>query len=265
MATVSAGPALELREATVHYGLYPILDRITLQIERGSRVAVIGPNGIGKTTLLKVFAGALSTQEGDVLVDGLVRRSTGETELEIRRRVTYVADDCWYPWQRTAREFLMEIGRIYDVPYRRLLDHADRLLALFHLDRIADSPTSTYSTGQLKKTSLCAGLVTDVPVMLFDEPFSGGLDPAGIMAFKEILKAFGRERQKTVVFTTPVPEIVEETADRVLVIRDRRIAEDLHVDDLKRQAGDRSFSETLQSIVFPEAAGEIERYFAHQM
>lgn len=260
MANSPTLPALQLRDATVHYGLKPILDRISLDISAGSRVAVIGPNGVGKTTLLKALAGALSPQEGEVRVQGLVRRSSADIELECRRRVTFIADDLWFPRQRTGWEFLMAIGELYEVPYRRLIDHIERLLSLFGIREIAMSAIDSYSTGQKKKVSLCAAMVTDTPILLLDEPFSGGLDPLGIIAMQHLLKSTLRENDRTVIFSTPVPEILEETADRILVIREARIAADLIVADLKMRYPQQSFTQTLQSLIFPESEQQIRQY-----
>ncbi len=69
-----------------------------------------------------------------------------------------------------------------------MFDHTKRLLHVFQLDKIADSDISGYSTGQRKKIGLCSALVTEASILLLDEPFSGGLDPAGPTAMKQILK-----------------------------------------------------------------------------
>ena len=68
---------IELLGVTQHYGVRPVLREIDLQIEAGQRVAIVGPNGMGKTTLLAVMAGVLSPQKGHVEIDGLRRRSSG--------------------------------------------------------------------------------------------------------------------------------------------------------------------------------------------
>ncbi|MEZ5944669.1 MAG: ABC transporter ATP-binding protein [Planctomycetaceae bacterium] len=258
----SPAPEIELRDVTVHFGTRPILDRVSASIEAGSSVAVIGPNGVGKTTLLKVLAGVLSAQEGNVLIRGVERRSTPEAELQIRQWTTFIPDDLWTPKVVSGREYLMAVGALYGLPYRRVLEHTERLIQLFQLNEVADKPLTDCSTGQKKKFSLCAGLVTDAPLLLFDEPFSGGLDPAGIMAFREILRSFAETRSHTVVFTTPVPELVEVTADRILVISDSHIVLDESVAELKKQHAGQPFGEVLQNLVFPNAASQVRSYLS---
>ena len=131
---------IELHDITQHYGVRPVLRGITLRIERGEVVVILGPNGMGKTTLLGVMAGVLSPQKGEVFIDGLKRRGSEEEELAIRKMTVYLPDQPWLPAQRTAREFLLAVGRLYDVEMERLMGHADQLLHLFDLAEQGDSP-----------------------------------------------------------------------------------------------------------------------------
>src|SRR5262245_25564608 len=220
---------------TQHYGIRPVLRQINLSIPAGGLAAVIGPNGMGKSTLLSVIAGILSPQEGYVEIDGLRRKSSVENELAIRRRLVYLPDRPWLPKNRTGREFLLGVGRLYEIPVERLIDHVERLLQLFELDKIGDSPTRTYSAGQQKKIALCSALVTEASILLLDEPFSGGLDPSGILALKHVLRRLALERG-TILMTTPVPELVDELADRLIILRDGQIAVQGWLRELKRAA-----------------------------
>ena len=115
-----------LSHVTQHYGVRPVLRGINLRIERGEIVVVLGPNGMGKSTLLGVMGGALTPQRGYVEIDGLRRRSSVENELAIRRKALYLPDKAWVPAQRTGREFLLGVGRLYEVSDDRLFDHIER-------------------------------------------------------------------------------------------------------------------------------------------
>jgi ABC-type multidrug transport system ATPase subunit len=142
------------------------------------------------------------------------------------------------------------------------MDHAERLLRLFNLAEQGDWPISSYSTGQQKKIALCGALITEAPYLLLDEPFSGGLDPGGILALRRVLKRLAESEHLTVVMTTPVPELVEELAERVAIIKDGRLAAYDTVDGLKRTAGDGATLEIVfQRLMHPEALANIESYF----
>ncbi|MGY8690662.1 MAG: ATP-binding cassette domain-containing protein [Verrucomicrobiales bacterium] len=116
----------------------------------------MGPNGIGKSTLLSSIAGLLSP------IDGLVRRSAPENELAIRAKVTYLADHPWLPKTNTGREILHAEGTVYGIEIRRLSAHIDRLLALFQLEKQGDTEYASYSNGQKKKLAVATALVTEI-------------------------------------------------------------------------------------------------------
>ena len=81
-----------------------------------------------------------------------------------------------------AREFLLSVGELYDIDAERRMEHVERLIDLFDLAKQGDWAISSYSSGQKKKISLASALVTEAPLLLLDEPFSGGLDPSGLFA-----------------------------------------------------------------------------------
>ncbi len=254
---------IRVAQVTQHYGVKPVLKNISLEIPAGSRTVVIGPNGMGKTTLLSVLGGVLNPQKGYVEIDGIRRRSSVENELALRKRVVFLPDRGFLPKNRTGREFLLAVGRLYEIGEDRLVDHSQRLLDLFQLDKLADSPIRTYSAGQQKKIALASALITNAEVFLLDEPFSGGLDPTGILALRQVLKRLSEEQKRTIVLTSPVPELVAEIADRLIVIRDNEIAFAGSLEDIRKQTGHRgSVEHMLNEVIFPESKQHVEAYFA---
>jgi ABC-2 type transport system ATP-binding protein len=254
---------IELVGVVQHYGVRPVLRDISVQIPAGMIVAVVGPNGMGKTTLLGVLAGVLTPQHGRVEIDGLVRRRSVDEEQSIRRRLVYLPDHPWLPVNRTGREWLLAIGRLYSRDPDRLIDHVDRLLSLFQLTKEGDWPIRSYSNGQKKKVALASALVSEVPILLLDEPFSGGLDPAGILALREVLKRLGTEPDRTIVMTAPAPELVEGLAHRVLVLREGQVAAFEDLDGLRRLTGcSGTLSEVLARLIHPGTLDQVEQYFA---
>lgn len=256
---------IELLQVTQHYGVRPVLKNISLQIQPHELVTIIGPNGMGKSTLLRVIAGTLTPQAGTVEIDGLRRKRSIEEELEIRKRVCWLPDHPWLPKERTGREFLASVGRIYDVPHARLLEHIERLLQVFDLLEQGDWPIRSYSNGQQKKIAICGALVTDAPILLLDEPFSGGLDPAGILALKSILRGLIERDLTTIVMTTPVPELLDELADRILVLRAGEIVAFDTVSGLRRSSGVHgSLADVLGHMIHPETIHQVQNYFAEE-
>ncbi|MFM9961262.1 MAG: ATP-binding cassette domain-containing protein [Planctomycetaceae bacterium] len=83
---------IELRDITQHYGIQPALKRVSLTIQAGELVVVVGPNGMGKSTLLAVLGGMLAPQHGCVTIQGRQRRASADDEWAIRRQTVYLPD-----------------------------------------------------------------------------------------------------------------------------------------------------------------------------
>jgi ABC-2 type transport system ATP-binding protein len=256
---------IRLVDVVQHYGVRPVLRGINLEIPAGQLAAIVGPNGMGKSTLLKAMAGVLSPQRGFVEIDGLRRRASVDGELAIRRRVCYLTDHPWLPRMSTGREFVSAVGRLYEIEEGRLLDHIERLLLLFDLEAEGDWAIANYSNGQKKKIALASVLVTEAPILLLDEPFAGGLDPAGILALKRVLQRLAESADRTVVFTTPVVELLDEIAERVLVLRDGQILVDDSPQGLReRSGGQESLAAALEQLVNPKTMANIDKYFQEE-
>jgi ABC-2 type transport system ATP-binding protein len=157
---------------------------------------------------------------------------------------------------------VLTVGRLYGVDEDRLMEHAERLLALFDLTGQADGPMRSYSSGQQKKLALCTALITEAPILLLDEPFSGGLDPAGILALKRLLRRRVTAQKATVVLTSPVPEIVEEIADRIIVLREGQVIAFDTLEGLRRLSGQNgSLGAILERLLYPETVRKLADYF----
>lgn len=244
-----------------HYGVRPVLKNVSLQIERGELVAVMGPNGMGKSTLLALIGGLLCPLKGVVEIDGLRRRSSIEAEKTIRKKVVYLPDRAYLPQDITGREYLLAIGRLYDVEEERLMDQVESLLSIFDLDRQADSTIQSYSTGQQKKIGICSALITEAPVLILDEPFSGGLDSSALLALSRILKTLADRNDVTVVMAVPVPELVEPLAHKIAIIADGQIAACDSADGLRQTTGCAgSLLEVLEVIIHPKGQADIDTY-----
>lgn len=253
---------IEVVNVSHHYRLKPVLRHVNLRVSRGETVAIMGPNGSGKTTLMQIMAGLIAPITGHVDVNGLRRRQTAEHELQIRRQTVWLPAEPWLPLGHTGREWLLAVGRVYRISDERLMEHVPRLMSLFNLDDHIDQRIYSYSTGQKKKLALAAALVTETPLMLLDEPFAGGLDPSGIIALKRVIQHHRTHRDVTIVMATPVPELVEEVADRIAMLRDGRIVAFDTLANLRRQAGtDGRLDQIYERIASPHTYDKVETYF----
>jgi ABC-type multidrug transport system ATPase subunit len=245
-----------------HFGLRPVLSHINFRIPAGKSVTVMGPNGVGKTTLLSIIAGLIAPAKGWVEINGVCRRSTEDGELKIRKQMAFLPDHSWLPEFMTAREWLLAVGQLYDVDADQLVDHIQRLLDLFQLADKGDSPIRTCSNGQKKKISICGTLVTEAPVLVLDEPFTGGLDPSAILALRRVLQHFAERGDVTVVMASQIPELVEQLAQHILVLSGTSVVAYNSLAGLRAQTGcSGSLLEVFERLVHPETNEHIEKYF----
>ncbi len=252
---------IEVVDVWHHYSIRPVLKHVSLKVERGEVVVLMGPNGMGKSTLLSVVAGLIGPIKGEVVIDGIRRRSSVENEIAIRKKLIYLPDTPWFPMRNSPREYIQAVGRIYGVEEERLMDHVESLLDLFDLASHGDSPISSCSTGQRKKVGLCAALVAEAEIMVLDEPFSGGLDSSALLALSSILKNFAARDDRTILLSVPVPELIEGLADRIAIIKDGHIIAFESPSGLRKVAGfDGPLPEVIERIVHPERVGMVHRY-----
>ncbi len=238
-----------------------VLRDLSFSIERGEIAVIVGVNGVGKSTLLATIAGAVSAARGSVSVFGHSRRTSVESERAARRMAVYLPDEAWLPRSMQVREYLGAAATLFDLTMAEAIDRIDALLDLFALTSAESQTLRSLSTGQKKKVGLCSALLADRDLLLLDEPFSGGLDPAGIAALRRVLLNRARERKQTIVLTTPVAEVVAELADRLLILREGSLAHNLDRSQLQHQLGTAASSaDALNSLIFPDAEQRIQRF-----
>jgi ABC-type multidrug transport system ATPase subunit len=141
------------------------------------------------------------------------------------------------------------------------MDHISRALELFQLMEKGEAPIRTHSNGQKKKLAICGALICEAPVLVLDEPFTGGLDPSALLALGRVLKRLP-DRGVTIVMASQTPETVEGLAHRIAVLGNNRILACDTLDGLRAQTGGpASLPEVFEKLVHPQTLEHIENYF----
>lgn len=221
---------IEYRGFTKRYGGRTAVDHLTLTVPPGSVVALLGPNGSGKTTSIKAAAGLIAPDEGTVVL-GADRWPAGAARA--RRACSFLPQRVSFPDVLTGREVVEFYRRLRQAP----VDAADRVLKFASLNGAGGRPVSTYSGGMVQRLGLAVATLSEVEVLLLDEP-TAALDPDGLCAFYGLVE----ERRRSggaVFFSSHQLGDVERLADRVAVIVDGRLVAELTEREIAARLADR--------------------------
>lgn len=255
-------PIVRVQSLVQNYGLKPVLTDVSFEVARGECLAIVGSNASGKTTLLDTLGGMIPFESGTVELFGLGRRSTVEDELTIRRRTCYLPIDPKTSDRTTVREHWLSTAMLWGRSGTDVFDEIAALAAMFELTDHLDASFKSLSSGQTKKVYVGGALLTNAELLLLDEPFSGGLDPTGIRSLQRILRHLADASDRTVIFSAPVPELIESIADRALVLVDGKIAAIGSPDELTKSVEDAtSLSDAIVALVDDRASDAVDNYF----
>ncbi|MBI3270825.1 MAG: ABC transporter ATP-binding protein [Planctomycetes bacterium] len=222
-----------LESLTKRYGALVALDDLSLAIEPGRIVAVVGRNGAGKSTLLRCLAGISAPDRGAILYDGQVFR---RDRLELRRRFAFLPD---FPFLFAEMSALRHIGmcvRLYETDTAGIEERVVDILRSLDLLALAELPMGILSRGQRYKAALSALLTIDPELWLLDEPFASGMDPQGITVLKrEVRRAAARGR--TILYATQLLDVAESFSDEVLVLDGGELKAFASIPALKERVG----------------------------
>jgi Cu-processing system ATP-binding protein len=191
------------------FGTHVAVADLTLEIGRGETLALLGPNGSGKTTTLKAAAGLITPTAGEVLL-GEPGRSARLPSA--RNVVSYLPQRVTFPDTLTGRDVIEFYRRLRGTPASR----TDEVLRFASLNGAAGRAVGTYSGGMTQRLGLAVAVLPDAPVFLLDEP-TAALDPDGLAAFYSIVERHAAEG-RTVLFTSHQLGDVERLADRFAVL-----------------------------------------------
>ena len=186
------------------------LTNLNLTIERGEIFGLLGPNGSGKTTTIKLFLGLLFPTSGKSWVLGYPSGN-----LTIKRNIGFLPEESYLYKFLTAEEILDFYAKLFDIEKKERKRRIDALIHEVKLDHVRKRPLSQYSKGMLRRIGLAQALINDPELVILDEPTSG-LDPMGSRQMKDLILDFKR-RKKTVVLCSHLLADVQDICDRIAI------------------------------------------------
>ncbi len=213
----ATGACIEARGLSRHFGDHRALDGIDLRIERGEAFALLGANGAGKTTFIRLVTGYLVPTSGSVLVDGV---SPALDPRSVQRKLGFVSETSrLYPELR-VESFLRFMGGVRGLSGAELDDAVARSIAKFQLEDVARRLIGNLSKGFSQRVSLAQGFLHDPSLLIVDEPTSG-LDPLQQAEVRESIDAL--RGQRTVILCTHDLAEARALSTRVAVLHCGRL------------------------------------------
>ena len=201
------------------------LKGLDLEIKQGEVFGLLGPNGSGKTTTIKLLLGLLFPTEGQALVFG-----KDATDVSKNERIGYLPEESYLYRFLNAEETLDFYGRLFDIEHDELQRRIDNLIKMVGLDRARKRQLKEYSKGMTRRIGLAQALINEPELILLDEPTSG-LDPIGTREMKDMILRL-RDQGTTIVMCSHLLADVQDVCDRIAILHQGELKELGRVDNL---------------------------------
>jgi ABC-2 type transport system ATP-binding protein len=208
---------ISLKRITKLYGQLAAVRDLDLEVEDGEIMGIIGHNGAGKTTILKMIVGLISPTSGKIEVMG---RNVAKESIYAKRFMGYLPEESPLYENMTVMEYLMFFSELYKVPRRKAKERIDLLLGSLKLSE-QDKLTGELSKGMKRKVAIARALLHDPRILILDEP-NAGLDPLTSFFIINYLKSL-KDQGKTILLSAHNLFHVEYICDRVAILKDGRL------------------------------------------
>jgi ABC-2 type transport system ATP-binding protein len=225
---------------------------LSFSVQPGEVYGLLGPNGCGKSTTLKILLGLVTPNSGRALIFGKDSR-----EYRSRRDVGFLPENPYFYKFLTAAETLAFYGKICGLSGKILATRIDELIELVGLRDARDRRVGGFSKGMLQRIGLAQALIQDPGLVVLDEP-TAGVDPAGSHQIRDLILDL-KKRGKTVLLTSHLLEQVQEICDRVGIMARGEMIREGSLDDLVRVKNQTEF--VIENAP-PELAAQIQNLIA---
>lgn len=242
--------ALELTDLTKRFGDTLAVDGLNLTLESGAFLGLLGRNGAGKSTTLKMITGLLKPTSGHIRVLGLDLEAE---PLAVKRQIGAMPEDMALLDMLTGPQYLRFVGRMYGLEDAVIDGRAAELFEKLDLKPGAKTVIADYSFGMKKKIAFCAAVLHSPRILFLDEPFEG-IDAVTNRTIKDILLGL-QARGVTLVLTSHILEVVEKLCPQIAIIDEGRLKGAGRLEDLRQ--GSESLESLFVDLVGGAQTGEL--------
>ncbi len=223
------GPLLRLSGISKSFGRKKVLDNLSLDINEGELLGIIGKSGCGKSTLIKILVGYHKAESGRIILNG---KEVSKNYREVRRLVGYTTQENSFYEKLSIEENMRYYANLYDLNKMQAKARISRLLKEVKLDAHKETLAGDISGGMKRRLDFAISLLHEPKLVILDEPTTG-LDPILVDNFWEIIRATAKEQKITVLISSHLLNEIKQHCDRAAVMSDGRIKAVL---DMKRTA-----------------------------
>lgn len=210
---------IEVENINLNYDNNKVLDDISYKFKKGKVYGLIGKNGAGKSSFLKIVSRLNRESTGEIKLKGNTIRDKDYIEIP----VSFIGDTPIYYPDLTVKEHLLFICSIKKITKKNAIDKIDSLLELVKLDRYSNSFPNSLSRGTLQRLNIALGIIRDEDVILMDEPFIT-LDPVQVRAVEDLILELKKEN-KTFIISSHDIDSLEAICDKYLILKDGKFLE----------------------------------------
>lgn len=223
--------AAEAKRVTKRYGDFTALDKVDITVAKGAIYGLVGDNGAGKTTFLKLLSGHIYVDEGELKLFGCHRLK----DMEEQRKRTGVVIEAPGFYPQISVEKNLEYYRILKgVPGKRAVDEVLELVGLADKRK---KRCRDLSLGMKQRLGLAIALIGEPELLILDEPING-LDPSGIIEIRNLMQRLNREKNITIILSSHILSELEQLATVYGFLTDGKLAEQVTAEEIKEKCSD---------------------------
>lgn len=222
---------IDTRELTKSFGARKAVNRVSFSVQPSSIVGLLGSNGAGKSTTMRMLAGTLGPDSGSASIDG---QNIVSARLKAQRALGYLPEAANGFTNLTVYEFLRFAAESHGLRGWAARRAIERVIETLRLGSVANQTLGTLSKGWRQRAWLAQAIIHDPPVLLLDEP-TDGLDPRQKVDLRQLLRKLAET--SAILMSTHIVEEAEELCDRLIVMNDGRVVADAEKSTLCDSSG----------------------------
>ena len=218
---------IRINNLTRYYDDFKAVDNVSFEIKKGEIVGLLGHNGAGKTTIMKMITAFLEASSGNIIINGL---DIDNNTREIQQRIGYLPENCPMWPEMTVIDYLQYQAGLHGIKEGLQTQSIAKAISRTALNEKATQSIGTLSRGYRQRVGVAQAILHEPDIFILDEP-TNGLDPTQIRQMRKLIKELSKDA--TVIISTHILQEVQAVCDRVLIMRSGQLVVDSYLDELQ--------------------------------